>query len=302
MWQLLVVLLAAALGIVVARHLMLKRELNRLAACIEEIQIAESNRQLTVECHQPELVQLVVAINRLYDDIAAEKVDHRTAMDEIRGTMSNISHDLRTPLTSIIGYLKLLRGSQLSPEAQAHLEVAYRKAEDLNRLVTGLFEVARLENQGYTFEHQRLDVAAALGEELAAIYTQMQARGLHLSVQLPQEPLWVIGDKTAFSRMFANLLQNMAKHGQPPMEVSATAQNKMAVLRFSNHAPGLTQEDTRQLFSRFFTADRMRSGQNTGLGLTIVKAFAEQMQGTVTAQLQNDTLTIELFLPLATTV
>ena len=300
MWPILSFILIVAVAVLAVRYRLLKRELRRMTETMKEIHSLDTNRQLTIGLQQPELAALAGTVNTLYDDVAAEKAAYRTGMDEIRQSMANISHDLRTPLTSIMGYLKLMGNTANSPEQNGrYLEVAQRKSAQLHRLVNGLFELARLESGGDTFSLQRLDAAMLLGEELAGVYTQMEERGIAPAVRMPAESLWVIGDKAAFSRIFANLLQNMLKHGGEPFAVSAARETDEAVFRFSNGAPQLTEVDAKQLFKRFFTADRMRSGENTGLGLSIVKEFSEQMNGSVQAVLDQGTLTFTLRWPLA---
>lgn len=300
MWPILSFILIIAVAVLAVRYQLLKRELHRMTEGMKEIHSLDTNRQLTIGLQQPELAALAGTVNTLYDDVAAEKASYRTGMDEIRQSMANISHDLRTPLTSIMGYLKLMGNTENSPEQnERYLEVVQRKSAQLHRLVNGLFELARLESGGYTFSLQRLDAAMLLGEELAGVYTQLEEKGIAPAIQMPETALWVIGDKAAFSRIFANLLQNMLKHGQNPFAVSASIEKDEAVFRFSNGAPHLTEADASQLFQRFFTADRMRSGENTGLGLSIVKEFSEQMNGSVEAALENGILTFTLQWPLA---
>lgn len=297
--QILAIVFAAAFVVVLVRHILLRRELARMADAMAETHDRRDTRQLTIGTQQREVARLAVAINTLYDDVDADRAANRTAIDEVRQSMTNISHDLRTPLTSVLGYLKLLRKEGNAPEQNEHyLDVAYTKAEALNRLVGGLFELARLESGGYTFEPKRLDAAALLAEELAGAYTQLEERGLLPEVELAEGGLFIVGDGDALRRVFANLLQNMVKHGAAPMRVYGGGEDGRAVFRFSNPAPALTQADAAQLFDRFFTADRMRSGKDTGLGLAIVQEFTRQMNGTATAQLADGTLTFTVSFPL----
>lgn len=298
MWPIISLILLIAVAVLIVRYALLKRELRRMTQSMNAIHHMDTNRQLTIGLQQPELAALAGAVNTLYEDVAQEKAAYRTGMDEIRQSMANISHDLCTPLTSVMGYLKLMRNGENSPEQnERYLEVVQRKSAQLHRLVNGLFELARLESGGYTFQLQKLDAAMLLGEELAGAYTQMEEKGVTPALQMPEEPLWVIGDKAAFSRIFSNLLQNMLKHGQAPYAVSARKEKEGMVFRFSNGAPHLTEEDATQLFRRFFTADRMRSGENTGLGLSIVKEFTEQMNGTAEVTLDGGILAFTLRWP-----
>lgn len=298
MWLFVSIILAALLAVLLARYYMLKLELGRMASAMGEVHRSGGNRQLTIGTQQPQLARLATAVNVLYDDIDADRAANRTAMDEMRQSLTNISHDLRTPLTSILGYIKLLQGGANTPQQEiSYLDIARQKAETLNQLVGGLFELARLESGGYAFRHERLDANTLLAEELAGIYTQMQEKDVLPQVHLPEAPLWVIADRDALGRVFANLLGNMARHGQAPMQVWGGTEDKMVVFRFSNKASSLSPGDIDQLFNRFFTADRMRSGKDTGLGLAIVKEFVDQMNGSISAGLKDETLTFTLLWP-----
>lgn len=288
-------LLAIGLIVAVARYRLLRRELGRMARAMDDIHSQHTGRQLTINTQVPQVAELATQINTLYDDVDAEQAASRAAMDEMRQSMANISHDLRTPLTSILGYLKLLQGGGNAPEqAASYLAIAQRKAQSLNQLVGGLFELARLESGGYVLQQQRLDAGAVLADELAAAYTRMMESGIEPEVSLDDKPLWIIGDKNALGRVFANLIQNMIKHGLAPMQISAQATGGTVVVRFANRVEGLDPEVVDQLFGRFFTNDRMRSGKDTGLGLAIVKALVEQMNGQVEAVLEGDMLAFVL--------
>lgn len=293
------ILLAIGLLLISLRYVFLRREIGRMARAIEEIHPERTNRQLTVHTQTPQVKALATAINTLYLDMDEGRAANRAALDEMRQSMANISHDLRTPLTSILGYLKLLQGGGNSPEqAQRYLDIAENKARALHRLVGGLFDLARLESGGYALAQQRLDATTVLADELAGMYTRMTERGITPEISMPDSPLWIIGDRDALARIFSNMLQNMVKHGTMPMRISAQAEENMAVFRFTNRAEGLSPDAVPMLFSRFFTNDRMRSGKDTGLGLAIVKEFAEQMQGSVSAELAEDILIFTLRLPL----
>ena len=175
--------------------------------------------------------------------------------------------------------------------------MACNKAGTLKQLVDGLFEMARLESGGYRFDHQRLDATAVLGEELAGLYAQFEAAGKLPEVHLPDSPLWMVGSEEALGRVFANLLQNMAGHGEMPLAISGESADSEVVFRFSNAAPQLAPGDEGRLFQRFFTADRTRTGRNTGLGLSIAKEFAEQMNDHIEAELKDILLTFTLRWP-----
>lgn len=299
MIEVLATTLAVILIVIVVKYCKIKRELDRFASIMNEIHGQCTNRQLDIGIQQPQVARLAIAVNDLYEDINAERATHRAAINEAHNGMANISHDLRTPLTSVLGYLKLLKDANNTEEQNIYyLDVALRKAQDLSQLVENLFELAKLESGGYAFEFQRLDAVSILAEELAASYAQMSEHDISPEVELPDVALWIVGDKNALQRIFANLLQNMVKHGREPMHIRCITQDKTVCIEFSNKADGIKNADIPKLFQRFFTADRMRSGKNTGLGLAIVKDFIEHMNGEIEVSLRGDKLTFSLSFPL----
>ena len=289
------VILAFALAAAVLYNIMIRNELSRLADAMEQNHTAKTYRQLTIGSRQPQIARLAIAVNTLYGDVDADRAATRTSIEEIHQGIANISHDLRTPLTSIIGYLQLMQSESAPAEKRRnYLNTACLKAQNLNTLVGGLFELSVLESGGHSFQYQRIDANTALTEELAGIYAQFDKFGISPELQLCADPLWIIGDPDALHRIFANLLQNMARHGQAPMQIISGTTNGSAYFRFSNNAPMLQKKDIPLIFQRFFTADRMRSGKDTGLGLAIAKEFAEQMNGHIFAELEQEVLTISL--------
>ena len=299
----LVVILALGLAAAIAYIFMMRSELSRLVDAMEQNHTTEAVRPLTIGTRQPQIVRIAASVNTMYEDIDAYRAMNRVSVEEIRQSIVNISHDLRTPLTSLIGYLKLMQNDSVSAEKKHdYQKTAYQKALILNSLVSGLFELAVLENGGYIFQYQRVDANAVLAEELTNIYAQFEIKSISPMLQLYDAPLWVIGDSDALHRVFANLLQNMVKHGSPPIQITSDVEKGTVNFRLSNRAPNLLPKDIPLLFRRFFTADRMRSGKDTGLGLAIVKELVEQMNGHVSAELDREVLTISLFFDLGTAV
>lgn len=291
--------LAAVLAIVaitaLAKWLLLKREISAIAGTIKRIHGRKTNEKITVLSQDKSIIELANAVNELYRDIAAERSEHNRAATELRKNMADISHDLRTPLTSILGYINLLQKDDVTDEQKLRFfSVLSAKAQSLHYLVDSLFTLTRLETGAFPLEMERVNIQDILSEELAGFYDIFTAGGQEPKIELCAMPIWVVGDKHAFSRVFQNLLQNIVKHRGRDIIISANCKDGIAEFEFSNRAEGLRQDDMQDLFRRFFTADRMRSGENTGLGLAIVKEFVEQTGGTITASLEDGRIVFTL--------
>lgn len=292
MLQIIIAALVMLCVILAGKLAMVKKDVRQMALSIEKIKPAESSQQLRTESQDKDLAALARGVNNLYFEIAAEKIKHIEAMKASKQSMANISHDLRTPLTAIIGYLRLLEsGNNSIQQEKQYLDICIGKAASLHLLVVELFELSRLESGSHEFDMEMADVAGILREELSSVYEELSSLAQEPQITVPDYPLWIISDKAAVSRVFGNLLNNICKHGDGKgVSITAGSNNGNAEIRFSNNAENLSMEDVKHLFERFFVADRMRSRKNTGLGLSICRELVEQTGGNISAVLENGKL------------
>ena len=212
-----------------------------------------------------------------------------------RREVANISHDLRTPLTSVIGYIQLLEDEDLSEEErEKYKEILLSRAKSLEGLIEGFYDLSRLESGDYRLELESVNLQNTLCEILASFYNDFESRGIKPQIDIDEKAPPIIVDANAVRRIFTNLIQNVLKHDGKNFSVTLKQEDGLIVTAFANDAPQLGQEDAEHLFERFYTADRMRSGQNTGLGLAIVKELAEKMNARANAELTDGRLNIEV--------
>lgn len=261
---------------------------------------------VTLDLVNRDLEQLVARVN---DSIrAAEAASTRTRLEErrFRSFIADISHDVRTPLTTVRGYLQLLARSDLTAEQRSRLEVARRHSEELSTLVDRLYEYTYLLEVEPTLQFERLDVGVLVGECLLGMTTELEAAGLEASYD-PPTALMLDTDREKLTRIVQNLLRNAIQHGREmvALEVGVPAGSATAgvpsapgaIIAVSNHLAPDADLDPERLFDRFYTADRSRSGRTSGLGLSIVQVLTEQLGGTADASVDGDRLTIRVSLP-----
>jgi len=240
--------------------------------------------------------ELLAEVNRLLALRMEDRAEGRAREKELRRQISNVSHDLRTPLTSILGYLQLLEDDTLSPEdRKTYLGVVGSRAQALQRLITSFYDLSRLEGGEFPLEKERVDLRGVLAELLASFYQDFTDAGFDMRVDLDEHVPAVCADPGGALRVMTNLLRNALDHGQSPMTIRLYAEGERVVSHFTNAAPDLGPEDAQHVFDRFFTSDKMRTGRNTGLGLAIVKTLAEQMGVEVRTELADGNFTIALF-------
>ena len=239
------------------------------------------------------LEELLAQINGLLEDKERETRVLRSREESLRRQIANVSHDLRTPLTSILGYLQLMGREDISPEEYRHcLEIVEGRAKVLQDLITSFYDLSRIEGGEYPLELQSVDLRRSLEPLLAGFYEDFEQAGFQVTVELMESPPAVSADPGAVTRILTNLIGNALKHGSKTLDIRLYQEGQTLVTSFSNDAPELTQEDLPRVFERFYTADQMRTGQNTGLGLAIVKALSEQMGHTAFAELKDGVFTV----------
>ncbi|MCQ4769902.1 HAMP domain-containing histidine kinase [Intestinimonas massiliensis] len=285
------VILAALCAVLGLRLYALEKDIRSCARQLREdegarVRMAAPNRAAE---------DLLSAVNRLLELREADEAEHRRQEHAIRQQISNISHDLRTPLTSILGYLQLLEGDSLTAEERReYLGIVRGRAKALQSLITSFYDLSRLEGGEYPLSREKVDLYHVLSELVAEFYNDFEQSGFDMTVELAPGLPAVTADPAGVLRVFTNLIRNALEHGQKRMSILLYREGETVVSAFSNDAAGLTREDVEHVFDRFFTADKMRTGQSTGLGLAIVKALVGQMGHRVTAALDGEMFTVQV--------
>lgn len=295
MKNVLIIILALACAWLVGRQVTLEQGLRRAARRMREQMADETTARLSLPCPSAGAEELLVCLNELLELRQEERALYRRKEQELRQQIANVSHDLRTPLTSILGYLQLLEGDGLSPEKKAeYLAVIEGRARTLQVFIAAFYDLSRIEGGELPLEREKVDLGRALSDQLAAAYEQIEAAGLAVEVDIAPglPPVWADGG--AVTRIFSNLLTNALRHGEDALAVKLYREGNVIVSAFSNRAGELTEEDAAHVFERFYTADKMRTGQSTGLGLAIVKALAERMGHAAAARWEDGVFTVEV--------
>ena len=206
--------------------------------------------------------------------------------------MTNISHDLRTPLTAIFGYLDLLRREPLTDAAARYLLLIENRTQALRQLTQELFAYSVILSTQETVTLEPVDLNSAVEESLATFYAALTARGITPTVTLTDHRIVRRLNPAALSRVLGNILNNVLKYSDGDLDVALLDSGEML---FANSAADLTAVQVGRLFDRFFTVESARNA--TGLGLSIAKTLIEQMNGTITAQYADKRLWIRVFFP-----
>ena len=250
-----------------------------------------------------ELAKLAENINFMSRELA-EKFEHERQLENAKNELiTNISHDLRTPLTSIIGYLNLLINKQYDSEEQfeVYIETIYSKSKRLKHLIDELFEFTRLSSPDVRLNLNTVDLPSLL-QQLVGEYIPIFEEE-HLSVQksITEEDIPVVIDVEKMVRVYENLFMNALKYSMKPSDIKLSLQSKgnTAVLQVSNSVENPPVEDVNKWFERFFMGDPARmNAQGTGLGLSISKRIVELHHGDIRAEYKDGWIIFIVELPI----
>ena len=270
------------------RLYLLKKSMKNATEQLREVnEKLEENRMIRLLVPNREMEELLSEINHSLQEIRQERVRFIRQDREFKQQIENISHDLRTPLTSMLGYLKIMDTSNLNVEEREDLGTVIRKAERLQELIHQFYDFSRLTAQDYPLDLESIDVIKILREVIADSYTELSAKQLDVMVQLPETEVTILGNKDALKRVFQNLLQNAGRYAVSTLVVSVVEMEKQVSICFKNDTKNITEQEVEKIFERFYTVDKARSNGSTGLGLTIAKEFMEKMGGSIEAGVED---------------
>lgn len=227
-----------------ARSFLLKRSLRRASVELREItQSLEENRVLKLETADRDLEEFLVQINRALGEIRQEKNEFRRQEKEFKRQIENISHDLRTPLTSILGYLKLMDTESMPVDERENLDTVRRKAEALSRLVGQFYDYSRVTSGDYRPELEEMDLCRLLRETVLDSWKEIEEKHLEFSFHIPERPVMMRGNENCSERIIRNLLQNAVRYAEHCLEISLKEENGSVILVFENDVSDFTQGD-----------------------------------------------------------
>ncbi len=250
----------------------------------------DTNALLTLPCRDRELRKLASCLNEELKKLRYLQLQYQQGDRELKDAVTNISHDLRTPLTAIAGYLELLKGQPLSPDTQRYVQQIQSRTDAMKRLTEELFRYSVVVSE--PLELHPVNLGRAVEEVLLSFYGAFEQRKMEPKVTLPEQPVIRTLDSSGLNRILGNILSNALKYSAGDLNVSLDCSG---TITFQNAAPGLDQVTAGRLFHRFYTVE---SGSlSTGLGLSIAQDLTQRMGGKIGAAFHGENLTIWVSFP-----
>lgn len=272
-----------------------RRQLSSIRKQVEFIRENETNMELSITIHQKEWNSLIVSLNKLLKDIKRCKYVTLNQENLFKQTITSVSHDLRTPLTSASGYIQMLYKGGLDEEKQKeYIQIIQNRINSVTVMLNQLFEYTRLESNVYELDYEKIDINGIVCDTISMFYDELVQNKIEPDIQIEEGPVWVFGDSLAWIRIIENIISNAIKYGENWIGILLQKENNEIYLRISNRTSTIEQKDVEYIFERFYTTDLSKTKKSTGLGLAIAKEFVLRLGGTIEAELNDDIFAINI--------
>lgn len=274
--------------VLLAKVCFLRKSAQELAEAFCDRLAADTNTLIDISTRDPYMRNLAADINTQLRLLRKQRHRYLTGDRELKEAVTNISHDLRTPLTAICGYLDLLAKEDKSENTSRYLSLIGNRVEAMKQLTEELFRYSVI----LSTEEMTVDtvhVNGVLEESIAAFYGALTSRGIRPDIRITENRIERQLNREALSRVFSNILNNALKYSDGDLEIFLHDDGELI---FSNTASRLNEVQVGKLFDRFFTVEAARN--SNGLGLAISKTLIEQMGGSISAELVNQKLIIHI--------
>ena len=287
LWKIMVFFLLVIIFALLLKIFYMRKAIREIKRGFSEKLYTDTNTPIMLSSHDKLVSSLANDINVELKELQKQKHRYIQGDKELKNAITNISHDLRTPLTTICGYLSLLDKEEKSEHIARQLSIIKNRTFALKQLVEELFRyttiISDTENSVYT----ETVINNVLEDCISSYYAIFKEKGITPNINLCEQKIVRSVDKTALLRIFNNIIDNAIKYSEGDLTISLFENGKIV---FSNHTSDLNEIQIGKLFDRFYTVNTAR--KSTGLGLSIAKALIEKMDGNISADYSNNVLSI----------
>ena len=288
-------ILALALLIAFVQY---RNQIRKNTRQLRVMQKHSSNQRLTSEVPSKEVNELVMRINDICDRYQEESIVIERNENNLKEAIANLSHDIRTPLTSLDGYVQLLAMTDSQEEKEHYMQVIQNRISSLKELLEELFTYTKMQDSHYELNSVPMDARQCICETVLSFYEDFETRGLEPEVSFCEEELPILGNEVAVRRVVQNIVKNALEHGTNRLGLKLEKDGEQ--LHFSCFNDKKEDEiiEVDKIFTRFYKGDKARTSTSTGLGLAIAKGLIDRLHGQIDASVNDGLFTIEFWLPL----
>lgn len=274
-------------------------QLNDFGQQLTFIDEENTRKEIQVKVRWRPLLRLARKLNLHLAHFYQRKLQAQQQERQVQETLAGLSHDIRTPLTSLEGYLQLLEQAEDEAEKQRYFQVLHLRIDSLNKILTQLFTYVKLQQETYSLNLEAVNLTDLAAHSLFSFYEDFKQQGFDLSIDFPDTALYVQGQSEALGRVLQNIFVNALHHGSSIVQVQLSASETEAIFRCNNSMAKDVRLEEDDVFRQFYKADPARGGSSTGLGLYIAKKLVEKMGGRLEVEIREQQFNLTLALQLA---
>ena len=281
--------MAAVIAFLTAKVCLMKKSAKEITASLSRITSDDTNAVIGISSRDGDMLELADNINRQLMEVRRERLHYELGNTELKTAITNISHDLRTPLTAICGYLDIMQKNSAPEKQERYLAIIRERADMMKQLTEELFSYSVIATGDTDMEREEVFVNQLLAESISSFYPALKSRGIEPRIELTEQRILRSVNKASLSRVFSNLLNNAVKYSDGDLHITLS---DSGIITFANRAEELSAVDVEQLFDRFYTVEAAH--HSTGLGLSIARTLVERMGGKINAEYSGGQLIISI--------
>jgi len=268
----------------------LSSKLRYICSVLDDVLNGNLNQRIRIQSEINPVNKLVIKINIIIEQL--QQVNKKSIVNEEsrKKMISNISHDLRTPLTSMLGYMELIFEDDSLDEDKKneYLKVIYNKGNSLYGLMEEFFQVSKLDSEDIALNFKKLNLSELIRQNIVSFFSDIQKLNIKPKINIGENDIYFVSDEKVINRILSNLIINIIKHGASATELGIDLEedDKFILINVWDNGVGISSDEIDHIFDRLYTVEKSRSTslKNSGLGLTIVKKLVESLEGTISVQ------------------
>lgn len=287
-----IIILVLVCIFLIIKLFLIKKTIREIEKSFTYILESDTNNIVTISSLDKDIKNLTINLNKNLIELRKQKLQYKNGNQELKKIITNISHDLRTPLTALKGYIDLIKQEKLSDNQNKYLRIIQKKSDELTELTGQLFEFSKiLDTLGKNINIKKGEccINEILEETLVNFYSIFKEKSIIPTIKITNKKIYKTVNEVSIVRIFENILSNVSKYSNGNFKVEM---NEDGIITFSNKATSLDATTVQKIFDRYFSVENAK--ESTGIGLSIAKQLVELNNGTIKAKYDSGYLIIEI--------